>query len=139
MRANAKASIANAPIAIASALALLIASAALLAGCRTAGAAAGGGGKAAATAPPAALQKTLASAETGEIAKLPDGPAKVIVTERCLLCHGAALITAQHKDAAAWGRTVTQMRTWGTPIQDEDQTALVAYLTQHFGQTAAKP
>jgi cytochrome c5 len=126
MRANAKAS-----IAIASVLTLLVAAA----GCRTAGA--GGGGKAAATAPPPALQKTLATAETGEIAKLPDGPAKVIVTERCLLCHGAALITAQHKDGAAWGRTVTQMRTWGTPIQDEDQTALVAYLTQHFGQTAA--
>jgi cytochrome c5 len=128
MRANA-----NASIAITSALVLLIASASLATGCRTAA----GGGKAAATAPPAALQKTLASAEAGEIAKLPDGPAKVIVTERCLLCHGAALITAQHKDAAAWGRTVTQMRTWGTPIQDEDQTALVAYLTQHFGQTAA--
>jgi hypothetical protein len=93
MRANA-----NASIAITSALVLLIASASLATGCRTAA----GGGKAAATAPPAAL-----------------------------------LITAQHKDAAAWGRTVTQMRTWGTPIQDEDQTALVAYLTQHFGQTAA--
>ena len=37
------------------------------------------------------------------------------------------------KDAAAWGRTVTQMRAWGTAIQDEDQTALVAYLVQHFG------
>jgi cytochrome c5 len=101
------------------------------AGCRTAD---GGGGKAAATAPPPALQKTLASAEGGEIAALPEGAAKVIVTERCLLCHGAALITAQRKDAAAWGRTVTQMRTWGTPIQDEDQTALVAYLSQHYGQ-----
>jgi len=53
------------------------------------------------------------------------------------LCHGAGLITQQHKDAAAWGRTVTQMRTWGAPIQDEDQAALVAYLTKHFGPTAA--
>ena len=55
------------------------------------------------------------------------------LTERCLLCHGAALIAQQRKDAAAWGRTVTQMRTWGTQIQDEDQAALVAYLAQHFG------
>ena len=126
-------------IAMASAL-LVVAALVGVAGCRTGGGAgsSSGGGKAPAMAPPAALKSTLASAETGEIAKLPDGPAKVIVTERCLLCHGAALITAQHKDAAAWGRTVTQMRTWGTPIQDEDQTAIVAYLSQHFGQAAAQ-
>jgi hypothetical protein len=54
------------------------------------------------------------------------------------MCHSAALITQQHKDAAAWGRTLTQMRTWGSPIQDQDQTALVAYLVEHFG-TAKKP
>jgi cytochrome c5 len=136
MRANRvnRANRANASIAIASAL-FVVAALAGAAGCRTGG---GGGGKAPVMAPPAALKSTLASAETGEIAALPDGPAKTIVTERCLLCHGAALITAQRKDAAAWGRTVTQMRTWGTPIQDEDQTALVAYLSQHFGQNAAR-
>jgi cytochrome c5 len=130
MRARADAS---ASIAIASAFAAVLLVGALVAGCRTAGGG-GGGSKAAATVTPPALQKTLASAEAGEIAALPEGPAKVIVTERCLLCHGAALITAQRKDEAAWGRTVTQMRTWGTPIQDEDQTALVSYLAQHFGQ-----
>jgi hypothetical protein len=129
MRADASTS----TITIAIASALLVA-ATLVAGCKTGA----GGGKAAALATPPALQATLVKVEAGEIASLPDGPAKVIVTERCLLCHGAALITAQRKDASAWGRTVTQMRTWGTPIQDEDQTALVAYLTQHFGQNAAK-
>ena len=104
------------------------------AGCRTAG----GSGKVTPMTTPAALQKTVTSAEAAEIAALPDGPAKVLVTERCLLCHGSALITQQRKDAAAWGRTVTQMRTWGTPIQDDDQTALVAYLAQHFGQSATR-
>lgn len=97
----------------------------------------GRGGKTTAMAPPPALQKTLSSAEAKEIAALPEGPGKVMVTERCMLCHGAGLITAQHKDAAAWGRTVTQMRTWGTPIQDEDQAAIVAYLTEHYGPKAA--
>jgi cytochrome c5 len=135
MRARTSSSIALASTCALFAVAL-VAVVALVAGCRTGGGA--GGGKAAALAAPPALQSTLASAESGEIAALPDGPAKVIVTERCLLCHGAALITAQRKDAAAWGRTVTQMRTWGTPIQDEDQTALVAYLSQHFGQNAAR-
>ena len=79
------------------------------------------------------LQTIVRSAEEAETAALPEGAAKTLVTERCLLCHGAALIVQQRKDAATWGRTVTQMRTWGTQIQDEDQAALVAYLTQHFG------
>jgi cytochrome c5 len=84
------------------------------------------------------MKAVLAPVEAAEIAALPDGPGKQIVAERCLLCHGAALVTQQRKDSAAWGRTVTQMRTWGTPIQDDDQAALVAYLTQHFGPASAK-
>jgi cytochrome c5 len=111
-----------APSVIASALLAM----ALPAGCRTASV----GGKA---DPDPALTAVVRPAEAAEMAALPDGPGKVLVTERCLLCHGAALIAQQRKDAAAWGRTVTQMRTWGTPIQDEDQTALVAYLAEHFG------
>lgn len=100
--------------------------AALSAGCRTASVA----GK---VDPDPALKAVVASAEAAEIAALPDSPGKALVTERCLLCHSAALIAQQRKDASAWGRTVAQMRTWGTPIQDEDQTALVAYLAEHFG------
>jgi len=111
-----------APSVIASALL----AAALSAGCRTASV----GGK---VDPDPALTAVVRPAEAAEIAALPDGPGKGLVAGRCLLCHGAALIAQQRKDAAAWGRTVTQMRTWGTPIQDEDQTALVAYLTEHFG------
>ena len=84
------------------------------------------------------IETVARSAETAEIAALPEGAGKTLVTERCLMCHGAALITQQRKDAAAWGRTVTQMRTWGTPIQDEDQTSLVAYLTQHFGTASVR-
>jgi cytochrome c5 len=110
------------PIAIASALL----AAALSASCRTASV----GGK---TDPDPELMAVVATTEAAQIAGLPDGPGKTLVIERCLLCHGAALIAQQRKDAAAWQRTLTQMRTWGTPIQDEDQTALVAYLTDHFG------
>jgi cytochrome c5 len=98
----------------------------LLAACRTASV----GGK---LDPDPALKMALSSAEATESAALPEGPGKTLVSERCLMCHGAALITQQRKDAAAWARTVTQMRTWGTPIQDEDQAALVAYLAEHFG------
>jgi cytochrome c5 len=109
-----------------SVIASALLAAALFAGCRTASV----GGQ---VDPDPALAAVVRPAEAAEIAALPDGPGKPLVTERCLLCHGAGLIAQQRKDTAAWGRTVTQMRTWGTPIQDEDQTALVAYLAAHFG------
>ena len=111
-----------APSVIASALL----AAALSAGCRTASV----GMK---VDPDPALKAVDPAAEAAEIAALPEGPGKVLVTGQCLLCHGAALIAQQRKDSTAWGRTVTQMRTWGAPVQDEDQTALVAYLAEHFG------
>jgi cytochrome c5 len=114
-----------------SAIATALLATAVLGGCRTAGA----GRK---TVPDPTLKAVTAPVEAAEIAALPDGPAKGLVSERCLLCHGAGLITQQRKDAAAWGRTVTQMRTWGTPIQDEDQSAIVAYLAQHYGPGAAR-
>lgn len=101
------------------------------AGCRTAA-----GGGTVDTDP--ALKAVSARSEAAEIAALPDGPAKTLVTERCLLCHGAGLITQQRKDAAAWERTTTQMRTWGSPIQDDEQKLLVAYLSEHFGAVGTR-
>jgi cytochrome c5 len=100
--------------------------AALSGGCRTPGV----GGK---IDPDPARTAVVRPVEAAEIAALPDGPGKTLVTERCLLCHGAGLLAQQRKDAAAWGRTVTQMRAWGTPIQDEEQATLIAYLADHFG------
>ena len=116
---------------VTAAIASALLAAALLTGCRTAS-------TRASAAPDAALKTLLSTAEAAEISALPDGPGKTLVSTRCLLCHGAALITQQRKDAAAWGRTVTQMRTWGTPIQDDDQAVLVAYLTEHFGPDARR-
>lgn len=89
-------------------------------------------------APDPGLQATVRTAEAAEITALPEGSAKTLVTERCLLCHGAGMILQQRKDAAAWGRTVTQMRAWGSQLQDADQAALVAYLAQHFGSGAVR-
>ena len=99
----------------------------LSAGCRTA--AVGGN-----VAGDPTMKAIVAPAEATETAALPEGPGRTLVAERCMMCHSAGLITQQRKDAAAWERTVTQMRTWGTPIQDQDQAALVAYLSQHFGR-----
>jgi len=117
-----------APIAIASTLL----AAALSANCRTTSV----GGK---VDDDPAMKAVVVPAEAAEISGLPDGPGKALVTERCLLCHGAGLLAQQRKDAPAWGRTVTQMRAWGTPIQDEDQAALIAYLAEHFGPGGKGP
>jgi cytochrome c5 len=105
--------------------------AAVSTGCRTAGVDTK-------VTPDPALKAVTASAEAAEIAALPEDPAKTLVSERCLMCHSAALITQQTKDGAAWGRTLTQMRTWGSPIQDEDQAVLAAYLVRHFGPRGAR-
>ena len=110
---------------------LALLAAALSAGCRTTSVGAR-------VDPDPTVTPDARTVEAAEIAALPEGPGKALVTGRCLMCHGAGLIAQQRKDAAAWGRTVTQMRTWGTPIQDEDQTALVAYLAQHFGPGAVR-
>jgi cytochrome c5 len=110
----------------ADAAALAIASAALIAVAIAAGADGADGQEPTSSA-------AVRTTEAAEIAALPDDPSKTLVTERCLPCHGAGLIAQQHKDAAAWDRTVTQMRTWGTPLQPENQTAIVAYLSKHFG------
>ncbi len=130
--------------ALVAALALVAASAlvaaAPLAGHRTASVAQKTGTKDAAKPDPdPTLSAIVRPAEAAEIAALPEGPGKTLVAERCLLCHGAGLITQQRKDAAAWGRTITQMRTWGAPIQDADQTALATYLVDHFGPAAKRP
>ena len=113
-------------VVVPSVIASALLAAALCAACRTASV----GGK---VDPDPALTAIVRPAEAAEIAALPDGPGKALVAGRCLLCHGAGLIAQQRKDTAAWGRTVTQMRTWGTPLQDPDQAALIAYLVEHFG------
>jgi cytochrome c5 len=100
------------------------------AGCRTAG------GRASDADP--SLKAVVARSEAAEIAALPDGPARTLVTERCLICHSAGLLIQQRKDAAAWDRTVAQMRAWGSPIQDDEQKLLVAYLSEHFGSGGSR-
>jgi hypothetical protein len=122
-RARSRLDVAPALVAIALVPALAFA------GCRTAGAAGP------ASLDPS-LQAALTSAEQADTAALPDDPAKTLVVGRCLLCHGTALITQQRKDAVAWGRTVTQMRSWGTPLRDDEQATLVTYLAEHFGALA---
>lgn len=87
----------------------------------------------AAPGPSAALQQIVAESEKAAVSALPAGSGRSLVEGNCLTCHGAALIQQQHKDSAGWAKTVKQMRTWGAPLTEQDEPALIAYLTKSYG------
>jgi cytochrome c5 len=65
--------------------------------------------------------------------ELPSGTGHEIATRACLICHGAMLITQQHKDSAAWAKTVGTMTTWGAPIDSTESQTLRGWLVTEFG------
>ncbi len=85
--------------------------------------------------PPAALERVIGEQERASLAALPAGSGRVLVEGNCLICHGATMIQQQHKDSAGWAKTVKQMRAWGAPLPEEQQPALIEYLTTHYGVT----
>jgi cytochrome c5 len=89
--------------------------------------------------PPATLATRLASDENAALARLPAGAGHDLVVGNCLICHSAALIEQQHKDAAGWNKTVTQMRAWGAPLPAAQQSLVIGYLAEQFPARAAGP
>ena len=87
--------------------------------------------------PPATLASQLSAEEQAALRALPAGPGHELVLGTCLTCHSATMITQQHKDTAAWNKTVTQMIAWGAPVAKDQQATLVAYLFEHFPARAA--
>lgn len=71
-------------------------------------------------------------------ARLPAGVGRAIAARACLVCHSAQLITQQHKDEAAWEKTITQMEKWGAPVTPAQHDSLRAYLKLRFGPRAAR-
>jgi cytochrome c5 len=86
-----------------------------------------------------ALGAALQRAEMEAIGKLPAGHGRELVMGSCLICHGAGLIVQQHKDAAAWTRTLRQMVSWGAPLPGTEEAALASYLAESFGPVAPPP
>lgn len=64
---------------------------------------------------------------------LPAGRARRIAERGCLICHSATLITQQHKDAAAWQKTIRTMIGWGAPIDTVEGDSLRDWLAQEYG------
>ena len=87
--------------------------------------------------PPSSLVARTSAEEQVAIRALPAGPGHELVVGSCLTCHGAMIITRQHKDTAGWNKSVTQMMAWGAPVAKDKKAALVAYLVDHYPASAA--
>jgi hypothetical protein len=64
--------------------------------------------------------------------KLPDDPAKALVQGKCLLCHSIEYVTQQRLTEGQWQKTVDKMRKFGTPANDDEAKAIVAYLSRNW-------
>ncbi len=65
-------------------------------------------------------------------ADLPDGPARPIVQQKCMICHTAEYITQQRLAEGAWKKTVEKMRKFGSPLTDDEVAPLTAYLAKNW-------
>jgi len=68
---------------------------------------------------------------------LPAGSQRMLAEQRCLICHSAQLIAQQHKDAAAWEKTIAQMEKWGVALTPAEHDSLKSYLVRALGPRAS--
>jgi hypothetical protein len=64
--------------------------------------------------------------------QMPDEPARTLVQAKCLLCHSGEYVTQQRLTEGQWQKTVDKMRKFGTPANDDEAQAMVAYLARHW-------
>jgi hypothetical protein len=65
--------------------------------------------------------------------RLPAGSQRALAEQKCLVCHSAQLIAQQHKDAAAWEKTIAQMEKWGVALTPAEHDSLKSYLVRALG------
>jgi mono/diheme cytochrome c family protein len=61
-----------------------------------------------------------------------------LVTNNCLQCHDAELLTQQRLTAKQWAAVVKKMQGWGAPIEPENVNALVSELAGKYGSDGAE-
>jgi hypothetical protein len=69
----------------------------------------------------------------------PPGPALSTIQERCAACHSTATVFGQRRSPDDWAATVQVMVDRGADLSADDQSAVVAYLSEHFGVTPTPP
>jgi len=55
---------------------------------------------------------------------------KALTESACTSCHGLSTVTAAGRNEDSWKYTVNEMIGLGAPLNDEEASAVVAYLTQ---------
>src|SRR6266446_4063000 len=63
---------------------------------------------------------------------LPDGSAKELVQQRCVVCHNLRNIVNSNKSAEDWDNTVNMMAAAGAPVNADEIKQIKAYLTAVF-------
>jgi hypothetical protein len=84
---------------------------------------------AAPASPDPASDKTTKALIAGQF---PEDPARALVLGKCLLCHSGEYVTQQRLTEGQWQKTVDKMRKFGTPANDEEAKAIVAYLSRYW-------
>ena len=64
---------------------------------------------------------------------LPPGAAKPKVEAACYACHSADIIVQQRLTEKQWTAEVEKMMRWGSALDEKDKSAVIAYLSKHFG------
>jgi len=73
--------------------------------------------------------------------RLKDGVGREVTMARCAICHSLDYITmvAPLMDRAAWEKSVRKMIDgFGAPVSDQDASAIVEYLGQHYVSEAPR-
>ena len=65
--------------------------------------------------------------------ELPTGPGRDDVEAACYACHSADLLVQQRLTEKQWTATVEKMTRWGAPVDESKKSAVIAYLSKHFG------
>jgi virginiamycin B lyase len=72
--------------------------------------------------------------------QLPDGSAKGLVMERCVVCHDLRRVVNSNYSAAEWQNVVNMMVSAGAPINQDEANQIRDYLTAAFpGKPRPKP
>lgn len=69
--------------------------------------------------------------------RLKEGPGKDLVAANCVMCHSLDYIpmNSPFLDQAGWKKEVGKMaKVMGAPIKEEDEAAIVNYLTSRYGK-----
>jgi streptogramin lyase len=77
--------------------------------------------------------------------QLPDGPGKAIIQAKCNFCHDSQRIVRSRGAPARWQQVIDTMKayaqgsTLATPITDDEEKVLIAYVSANFGPAPGGP